>query len=228
MEQILEKLLESVPKARILRLFMQNPEQSFLLDDIVKRCSVQQIHARKELNNLVKFGIVSEKTTRLNKEAEKKRNVKNSAKGTRMPNGQGSIFGGKNKSKKIIQVSYYSANQGFEIFNELRDLVIKSSIASRKNLLRRVRKLGRIRLAIIAGILINNDRSRTDLLIIADDVKRGKIERFLSELESEIGKPVHYTLMNNEEFVYRTNMYDRFLRDILESPHEKLINRLNI
>ena len=220
MEQILEKLLGSIPKARILRLFMQNPEQSFLLDDIMKRCGIKRIHARKELNKLVKFGVVSEKNIHVRKESGQKI-AKNSTR-NRL------AFGGKKNAAKIVRILNYSANQGLEIFNELRDLVIKSSIASRKNLLRRVKKLGRIRLAIIAGVLINNDRARTDLLIIADDVKRAKIEHFLSELESEIGKPVHYTLMSNEEFVYRTNMYDRFLRDILESPHEKLINRLNI
>ncbi len=194
MEQILEKLLDSVPKARILRIFMQNPGQSFTFDMIVQKSNVKGVQVRREINTLLKLGIISEK---------------------------------KMKTKKT-KTLVYVVNQDFEIFPELRNLIIKSSVASKKNLLRKLKKLGRIRLAMIAGTLINNDRGRTDLLLVADDITKGKMERFLSELESEIGKQVHYTLMTKDEFIYRTNMYDRFLRDILEAPHEKLINRLNI
>ena len=208
MEQILEKLFDSVPKARILRIFMQNPDQSFTFDMIVEKSNVKSAQVRKEINRLLKFGIILEKKGSIKKELSGHKD--------------------KNGGVNIVKTLFYAANQDFEIFQELRNLIIKSSVASRKNLLQRLKKLGRIRLAMIAGTLINNDRGRTDLLLVADDVPKGKLERFLSELESEVGKSVHYTLMTKDEFVYRTNMYDRFLRDILEAPHEKLINRLNI
>ena len=209
MEQILEKLLDSVPKARILRLFMQNPDQAFTFDVISKKCNLRSSHARKEINKFLKIGIIIEKTASIKKEQNAQK-----IKGRRL--------------QKIIKVFVYTANPNFEVFQELRDLIIKSSVASKKKLLQRIKRLGRIRLAMIAGTLINNDRGRTDLLLVADDIKKSKLEKFLSELESEVGKQVHYTLMTGDEFVYRTNMYDRFLRDILESPHEKVINRLNI
>ena len=51
---------------------------------------------------------------------------------------------------------------------------------------------------------------------------------FLIRTESELGKSVQHTLMDTEEFRYRLDMYDRFLRDILEYPHEKLINKFDI
>ena len=194
MEQILEKLFDSVPKARILRLFMQTPDQPFTFDEVTQKCNVKTTQARKEINKFLKLKIIFEKKVHTKK----------------------------------IKTNVYTTNQDFEVFQELRNLAIKSSVTSRKSILQRVKKLGRIRLAMIAGTLINNDRGRTDLLLVADDIPKGKLERFLSELESEVGRQVHYTLMTGEEFTYRTNMYDRFLRDILESPHEKLINRLNI
>lgn len=208
MEQILEKLLDSVAKARILRMFMQNPDQSFTIDAIAEKSNVKRQQARKEVAKLLKIGIVLEKKIKMQKDTAARK--------------------AKKKSSNIIKTMAYGANQDCEIFQELRNLIIKSSIASKKNLLRRLKKLGRIRLAMIAGVLINNDRGRTDLLLVADDITKAKLERFLTELESEIGKQVHYTLMSKDEFVYRTNMYDRFLRDILEAPHEKIINRMNI
>lgn len=208
MEQILEKLFDSVPKARVLRIFMQNPDQQFAFDTIVAKSNLKNAQARKEIHRLLKLGIILEKKISIKKETPGHK--------------------GKKSEIKNTKTQVYSANQDFEIFQELRNLIIKSSVASKKSLLQKLKKLGRIRLAMIAGTLINNDRGRTDLLLVADDITKGKMERFLSELESEVGKQIHYTLMSKDEFIYRTNMYDRFLRDILEAPHEKIINRLNI
>ena len=85
-----------------------------------------------------------------------------------------------------------------------------------------------MKLAVLSGVFINSDNARTDLLIVGDDVKKRALENFLGHTESDLGRPIQYTLMDTEEFRYRMDMYDRFLRDILEYPHAKLINRLDI
>lgn len=125
------------------------------------------------------------------------------------------------------KMDYYYLNHEFEFVNELKDLVIKSSTTSKKKLLKQIRNLGNVKLAIMSGIFLDkSNTSRTDLLIVGENITRKKIVNFLSKIESEIGKSLNYTLMDTEEFKYRLNMYDRFLRDILEFPHEKLINKL--
>ena len=131
--------------------------------------------------------------------------------------------GARYKKAVIFQV-----NSDFPLLSELHDLVIKSSVASRKKLLQQIKSLGRVKLAVLSGVFINSDNARTDLLIVGDDIKKSKLENFLARTESELGKSVHHTLMDTDEFRYRLDMYDRFLRDILEYPHEKLINRLEI
>jgi hypothetical protein len=45
-------------------------------------------------------------------------------------------------------------------------------------------------------------------------------------MESEVGKEIEYAAMNTKEFDYRFHMFDRFVRDILEKPNEKLLNRI--
>ena len=202
MDQILEKLFESVPKACLLRLFMHNPEGAYSLPEIAKRTQVQVPAARKALGKLMAVGIVEQKTIKISLPGERK---------TRY------------KKEKVFQ-----ANADFPLLPELRDLVVKSSVASRKNILRQIKGIGRVRLAVLSGVFINSDTARTDLLIVGDDIKKGRLESFLARTESELGKSVQHTLMDTEEFRYRLDMYDRFLRDILEYPHEKLINRLDI
>lgn len=204
-EGILEKLFESVPKARILRLFMRNTEERFRFDEIVSRSQLRARTARGELKKLTRLGLINSEVERV--ESPKKRH-------------------GKIRFKKV---SVYAANTEFIAFRELRDLVARASVAPRKKLFRQLNGLGRVKLAVLSGIFINNvENARTDLLIVGDNLNKRRFAAFLSNTESELGKSVQYTLMDSDEFKYRMDMYDRFLRDILEYPHEKLINRLNI
>ncbi len=57
MSETLENLFGSKEKTRILRFFLQNPEQVFELDDIVKKNMLNVAKTRKELTNLsnIKF-----------------------------------------------------------------------------------------------------------------------------------------------------------------------------
>ncbi len=133
--------------------------------------------------------------------------------------------------KPPVQKPILALNTDFEFFYELRDLVLKSSPAEKDRMVERLNKLGRIKLAIISGVFINKenlDPLITDLLIVGDDVDRRKLRAFLRATEAEVGKEIKFTVMDKEEFQYRLAMFDRFTRVLLESPHEKLINRLGI
>jgi len=65
-------------------------------------------------------------------------------------------------------------------------------------------------------------------LIVGDKIKSSKFDRFLKELEAEVGREINCAIMTTKEFYYRHDMYDRFIRDLLDFKHEKLINKLKI
>ncbi|OGZ34425.1 MAG: hypothetical protein A2Y98_03850 [Candidatus Portnoybacteria bacterium RBG_19FT_COMBO_36_7] len=132
------------------------------------------------------------------------------------------------KKKDAKKGIYYSANSSFGFYNELRSLVLKSSPASKEKILRNVLKLGRIKLLLLAGIFLNTNNSRVDLFVIGDEIKQAKASPFLKNLESEVGKEISFAFMNTKEFYYRYHMFDRFVHDILEKPHEKLIDKLKV
>lgn len=128
-------------------------------------------------------------------------------------------------------VPRYILNRDFEFTQELRDLVLKSSPTEKVEIFSRLQKLGRIKLAVITGIFLNRENSEsipTDLFIVVDDLDRRKFNSFLKFLEAEMGGEVRFVIMEKEEFQYRFSMFDRFVRVLLEGPHEKLINRLGI
>jgi DNA replication initiation complex subunit (GINS family) len=91
---------------------------------------------------------------------------------------------------------------------------------------RKLSKVGRIKMALISRALINSDLGRIDLFLVGDDIHERKLHKFLLELEAEVGKEIQYASMDSKEFEYRYQMFDRFVRDIFEKPHEKLINKL--
>ncbi|MDO8471345.1 MAG: hypothetical protein Q7S49_01930 [bacterium] len=127
------------------------------------------------------------------------------------------------KNKKTFKV-----NCNFEFYNELRELIAKASPASKEKMLNRLKGLGQIKLALLAGVFVNSDTSQADLLVVGDNVKPAKFNNFIKNLEAEIGKEISYALMTTKEFYYRHGMYDRFIRDLLDFKHEKLINKLKI
>lgn len=135
------------------------------------------------------------------------------------------------KMSPPLSLPRYMLNREFEFIQELRDLVLKSSPTEKKEIFSRLQKLGKIKLAVTTGIFLNkenNENIPTDLFIVADDLDRRKFGAFLRFLEAETGGEVRFVIMEKDEFQYRFSMLDRFIRVLLEGPHEKLINRLGI
>lgn len=213
MDTILQILFESSAKIRLLRLFMQNSERQFTVQEIEKIIQIKRRQFSRDLHKLLKVGFIKEKSGIINKEKKEPHQSSKKRKST---------------TRKVKKTICYFINPEFPVLTELYNLVIKSSTTSRKKLLGSIKRLGRIRLAILTGIFLNDENSRLDLMIVGDDIKKHSLEKFLLMTESELGKMLRYTVMDTDEFRYRMNMYDRFLRDVLERDHEKLINKLNI
>ncbi|HTP56653.1 MAG TPA: hypothetical protein VMJ72_00010 [Candidatus Paceibacterota bacterium] len=127
----------------------------------------------------------------------------------------------------------YALNGEFDFFTELRDLILKPSPAENEHLVKRINSLGRVKLAILAGIFVSRPDDLTyetpaDLFIVGDDIDRGRLTKFLKSLEAEIGTEIRFGVMEKEDFTYRFKMFDRFVRVLLEGPHRKIINKLGL
>ena len=126
----------------------------------------------------------------------------------------------------------YGLNPEFDFFAEVRELILKPSPAETDLLVKRINALGRIKLAVVAGLFVSRPEDLTyespaDLFLVGDDIDKGKLSRFLKSLEAEAGTEIRFGLMEQEEFKYRYDMFDRFLRVLLEGPHRKIINRID-
>ena len=145
----------------------------------------------------------------------------------------------KYKKKRTVKQAaadrvFYSLNSEFEFFEELKSLILKSSPAEKDKMIKKISGLGRIKLAVVAGVFSSSNDSSAfngadvDLFIVGDSVDKSKLRNFLKSLEAEVGKEIRFGLMEKDEFEYRYGMFDRFVRVLLEGPHEKLINKLGL
>ena len=114
-------------------------------------------------------------------------------------------------------------NSSFKYASEFEKLLISSDTLDKQGIADQFKKTGKIKLLLVSGIFIKNEDSRVDMLIVGDNMKRSKIEEELRKLEAEIGTELSYTIFDTKEFTYRLSMYDKLVRDILDFPHEVIL-----
>ena len=114
----------------------------------------------------------------------------------------------------------WSFNQIFKYAKEFESLLVSSDSLDKDVLTTMFKKVGRVKFLAVSGIFIKNKDSRVDLLIVGDKLKKNKIEEGVKKLEAEIGMELVYAVFETKEFIYRLTMYDKLVRDILDFPHE--------
>lgn len=205
MSQILEKLFGSTSRAKCIRLFLLNPERIFSSQEAAHRTKVRGAALRRELAALQSVSLV-------------KRGVKTV---------ESAMRAGNKHNPKRKRIEGWVLDKSFPLFAELKLLVLNATPISKPSLLQRIKRLGRIKLVTLGGIFLQED-TRLDLLVVGDGIKKGVFERLMRDVEAEVGKELVYACLSSEEFTYRLGMYDRFVRDILEAPHEHLLNKLGV
>ena len=204
----LEKLFASPVRAKLLKLFLMNPDIQFSAAEARRQLQVRPVQFAAEARRMKALGLIRSASARV----------------AAPPAGRAS----KNRRPEARRTKVFSANKDYPLFTELRALCLKSAPHAKGPLAGKIKRLGAIKLAVLAGVFIDNPTSRVDLLLVGDGIRKSRMKSFIQWLEAKIGKELNYMVMSLSEFKYRMDMYDRFVRDILEFPHETVINKLGI
>jgi len=105
---------------------------------------------------------------------------------------------------------------------------VKADSFDNREVVRRFNGIGTIKLLITAGFFIENDQSRIDLLIVGDQLKVTSLKTAIRTLEADTGRDLRYAVFETKDFLYRLGLYDKFIRDILDYPNRKIIDRIGI
>lgn len=201
---ILGKLFGSEARVRLMRLFLMNPSEIFDARTIAKRTQMQSGAFARDLKILLDVGYIR--------------------RGTRVVT-LGEVKSGKLKRKKI---SGFGLARDFIYLNEIAALLASDAPRAREKLASSMRGAGKVNLITIAGRLMNDETRTVDVFIVGDGLKKSKIERALKTMESATGKELVYAIMATKEFQYRYGLYDRFLKELFDNPHEIILNKLGI
>ena len=197
-------LFGSQARVKIMRLFLLNSESIFENVDIIKRSNIKASIARREIALLERAGLI--KKTSFFKEIPSK--TKN----------------GKSRKKRVPG---WRLDNSFELLRPLRNFLINTEPMRKAEIANKFKNVGKIKLLVVSGIFIQNEDSRVDLLIVGDQIKKASIENALHSVEAEVGREVSYAYFSTQEFLYRVGICDKFVRDVLDYSHEKIVDKLD-
>ncbi len=202
--ETLEKIFGGVDKVKTMRLFLFNPQIAFGISDISRRTKITSARARTETKNLEKIGLIKKKI---------------------ISKGASSL---KKKAATKKRVQGWILDEKFSFLNSLQDFLINITSAQNLEILEKIKRVGLVKLVILSGVFIQDNESRVDILIVGDKIKKGTVLNVISDIESQVGKEIKYACFETADFLYRLGMCDKLVRDILDYPHKKVINKLEI
>ncbi|MBI1957430.1 MAG: hypothetical protein HYS44_03175 [Candidatus Niyogibacteria bacterium] len=195
--------LFSDTRVKVMRLFLHNPQAAMDIEEAAERLALEPKPVHAEVRMLARIGFLQTAGKTGKKEA-------------------------KTHSGAAKASARWILNSDFELLRPLKTLLMTEAPLSNAALLKRFDAAfgNRLKLIVLAGVFLDQDSARADILLVGDGVHRTRLERVVKTLEADFGRAVNYVYFTSEEYDYRMKMSDRFLRDILATPHETLANRL--
>ncbi len=184
---LLEDIIISRVRVKILTLFLTHPGTIFHVRDIVRKVAEEINAVRRELAHMEQAGMVS-KEQRANR-------------------------------------LFYSFRKDYPLYFDLLELIAKTSGLG-WDILKNKAKLGKIKFAMISGRflrgLVKRDANDVDLLIVGN-VVLPELAQLVKSEEVRRERELNYTVMTEEEFLFRKRRRDPFVLSILEGSRVMII-----
>ncbi len=191
-------LFGSLPRVKLMRHFLMNPDAKYTVKELATKAKVPLSTARKEILLLKKADLVKDAVATIT------------------------------TSRGVKKTKGVTMNTAFPYKETLGDLLLQPQTINKPEIAKRFKKIGKIKLLVISGILTGMSDSRVDVLIVGKDVDTKKLERAMREVEADIGRELVYAAFDTDDFIYRMNMYDKLIADVLDFPHERLIDSITV
>lgn len=196
---MLEQLFGSKTRVMLLRLFLNNPDTFYFVREIARCLDTHLNSIRRELENLEQIGIIAS-CTKEDFEKEVEKEVRDNKK-------------------------YYKLNRDFIFVKELQSLLNKAQLMSDQGIAKKVEKLGNIKFFLLSGVFVGRDDAPVDLLVVGT-VNRVKLKSMIKGFEKDLGKAINYAVMDKNDFLYRYEITDKFLYDLLGGKNMIVVDTL--
>ena len=199
----ISKLFGNEPRIKLIRFFLLNDSKIYSLEELQKKTAISKRNIKIEVERLSKAGFIKLK--------------KNPLRAT---------GGNRSKSKKY-KVGFF-LKKDFSHIVALKNFFITTAPISQSFILKRIVQTGKVKLVIISGIFMENPDSRLDLLVVGDNLNKRSIDRAVHSFEMALGRELRYAHLETSDFNYRLSIFDRLVRDVLDYPHQKILNKIGL
>ena len=200
---ILGTIFGSEARVRIMRLFLFNPEETFDANLICRKSKVNIKTVKKEVSILEKVELI--------KKGDFITSIKNK----------------KGRETKVKNHGFY-LNQDFSYITALKQLLIKTKMLEGGEIVKRLSKVGKLKLVIVAGVFTQDKDSRADMFVVGNNIKKNTLRNVIKSMEAELGRELVYVCFETEDYQYRLGMYDKLIRDVLDFPHQVLLDKISL
>ncbi len=194
---MIDALFGSKTRVKLLYLFLNNPGQPFYVREITRKIGEQINSVRRELSNMINVGIIT--------------------------------------SDSADNKLYYQVNQRYEYYVALRsifgsnnaDVLVVNKVSdstTAEDYIAMLKGIAGIRLAILAGILVEGSTTSVDVLLVGD-IAAAKVKSFIKDVEKQEGREINYSVLSYDEFYYRLSVRDKFITEIINSKHNVVIDK---
>ena len=122
----------------------------------------------------------------------------------------------------------FSLDQTYPHLVALENFLVDVAPITSEELVKRISRAGNIKVILISGVFLHDKDSRVDILVVGTHIKRPKLKSIIASFEAMLGKELRYSAFETADFQYRLSVYDKLIRDILDYPHEKLLDKLGL
>lgn len=204
--KVLGKLFGSPAMVKLLRLFLFNPEHVFTNKEVSTRAKITLETARLELSIMKQMDFIKKKMDYRTISSKR----------------------GKNKTTKKKRISGWTLNEKFPYLEQLQNFLMSATSVKHKDIPKRLGGSGAIKLIVVAGMFIQNQDSRLDILVVGNNIRKSQLETAIKAIESELGKELRYAVFDTQEFKYRLGIYDKLIRDVFDYPHEVVLDKIGV
>lgn len=197
-----EQLFGSGTRVKLIRLFLDNYGRRFYVRELTRLTDSMINSVRRELNNLIDLQLINFESP-VDAGAEKR-----------------------GAKRGLNTKKYYFLNEKNIFLSDLRNLFAKGKIMLEKRLVEKIGRFGELRYFAFGGVFVDDPRAAADVVIIGN-LDAAKVKASMAKFEEDTGRPIRYTLIDNNEYRLRRDIADNFLDDVLGNPNNVvLVDRL--
>jgi len=183
---MLQHIIPSKARRKILELFFHHPEENFYLRRIVREIDEEVNAVKRELDILFEEKLLH-KERRLNK-----------------------IF--------------YTLNKNYQFYDEFMRIFTKTNLLAQM-IDKGGSKIGKVKFVALSTKLSKNILIKEDEIyaLFIGVIVVPEVESIMSEAEKVFGRPINYTAMTEDEFIFRKKNNDPFIWRFLKQPKVMLV-----